>query len=87
MSRVSILDIQGRELCCICYRRLKDSLHGMLDSRDPTNQHDTSTLTQETCGQILLAECDPIQERVQWGSPKIPGAKGSQGSSQGGPFQ
>ena len=37
MSRMLILDIQGRELRCICYRRLEDSLHGILGSRNPTN--------------------------------------------------
>ena len=87
MSRMSVLDIQGRELRYICYRRLEDSPHGIPDPWDPTSQQDTSALGQKTCDQVLLAEWDPIQERVQWGSPKMPGAKGRQGSSQGGPFR
>ena len=37
-------------------------------------------------GQVLFAERDPIHKGIQWGSPKMPGAKGSQGNSQGGPF-
>nr|XP_023872217.1 uncharacterized protein LOC111984827 [Quercus suber] len=42
---------------------------------------------QEARSQILLAKRDPIQKGIQWGSLKMPGAQGSQESSQGSPFQ
>ena len=37
MSKVSTFSRQRRKLCCICYGRLEDPIHGLLGSRDFTN--------------------------------------------------
>ena len=33
ISKKSTFNRQGRKLCCICYGRLKDSIHGILGLR------------------------------------------------------